>query len=388
MLPDAGPKAKQGRAPLVPVAPSLDVFPALPSLVGPRPDDVPKQHKEAWLSLRAGRYDAAERGYLGILNRHPNDEKAAQGLVMVQRLLANQDREALQGQARRYRRAIAEGRVLDERYTPQEMELLARASESAANEAATESSVRLTALSKISIGRDLVHPGVAPGGVVRNAVNGVRNRIFKLASSMDLAKTGPDPASGKRPPLSPRVMNMGWSAPAANAPTGAWLRGGAGRSGAASGGLRYPVVQPAQAATTAAPASGTAGTRVVPDVGNAPVPRVSSTPDTTPTAGGPAGNAVGGPASGPPKVGGGGESSGASGNASSGSGNGGSGGGTVASPSGGGTGTSASGGGTGAVANGGGGAAGQKGKDGKDDKDGKGDKGDKDGKGGKGKGRD
>src|SRR5712692_8171775 len=85
ILPDNTPKIKpKPLAGAAPVAPSLDLLPGLPSLIVPRLDDASKRYEEAWRLAKAGRYRAAESVYLQILTRNPQDQKAAQGLVMLQ----------------------------------------------------------------------------------------------------------------------------------------------------------------------------------------------------------------------------------------------------------------------------------------------------------------
>lgn len=277
MLPETGPRGKQGPARAGPAPPALDFFLALPSLVTPRPHDAPKADNETW-----------------------------------------------------------------------------RASESAATEVTTESGVRLGAPSTSSIGSDPVHPAVPPGGVVRGA-------ILKVASSLGLMT--PEPASGKKSLLSPRIVDANWSEPASNAPTRAWLRNQTGRSVPAGGNLLYPVVPAAQPGATPAPTADTTATGVVPEAGNDPTPRVpSNNPDRTPGAGGPTGGNTANS-----------ESNGAEGGSGkSGTDVGASGGSAAASSGlGGGTGASAASGGSGG-ASGGSGAAGGSGKGGGSDKGGKG----------------
>src|ERR1700736_6626414 len=118
--PRAKPKAQAGSARMRPI---LDFLPSVPSIAVPRIGDNSKQYEDAWRLLKAGRWHSAETAYLQIVMRAPRDRKAMEGLVTLQRLLANQDPTRLREQAETYRRAIAEGETIEGRYTAREMEL-------------------------------------------------------------------------------------------------------------------------------------------------------------------------------------------------------------------------------------------------------------------------
>ena len=239
-------------------APSLDFIPALPSFTVPPLDDLPKQYSQAWQLLRSSRYRAAERSYLQILMRNPKDQKAMHGLVAVQRFLANQDRQTLKRQAQRYRLAVADRRLPEGRYARREMELLAKASESASKEIETERALKVTALSRISPTSDLASPAAPPGPVrspLGNAIGAAKNRISKLVSSVRLLGT-PASASVGKPRVLPRLGDTRRRHRIVTDP-GPWPRAGSSQPGAAGGNLAYPVSQPTPGLTTQSLPDGT-----------------------------------------------------------------------------------------------------------------------------------
>ncbi|HET9001820.1 MAG TPA: tetratricopeptide repeat protein, partial [bacterium] len=200
ILPDNTPKIKPKRlVGTAPVPPTLDFLPGLPSLIVPRLDDASKRYEKAWRLLKAGKYRAAEGAYLQILIRNPQDQKAVQGLVMLQRLLANQDPKRLQEQAEGYRRTIALGQVTEEQYSPRELELLAEASLSAANEIVSEQNLKVSSLSKVTIVTDERHPPVpSQVSVLRDPMGAIKERITQLATSLGVAPAKTDIATGEK----------------------------------------------------------------------------------------------------------------------------------------------------------------------------------------------
>jgi hypothetical protein len=193
ILPDPHPRAKPKLpAGSAPIRPTLDFLPEIPSLAVPRIDDTSKRYEQAWRLLKAGRWRAAERAYLQIVIRSPHDQKGMQGLVILQRLFANEDPTRLQEQAEAYRRAIAEGRSTENQYTPREMELLAEASLLAVNESTAEQNLKLSAHSRVAISSDLLRPISPPHtNVVRDPVSSIKERISQVARSLRLAPAKP-----------------------------------------------------------------------------------------------------------------------------------------------------------------------------------------------------
>src|SRR5262249_555493 len=116
-LPETPRAASPTRAPVSTRAPTLDFLPGLPSLTG-RTDTDSKDYERASQLVRNGQYRAAENIYLQILTRDPQDSRAMQGLVTLQRLLTNQDPQKLSAQAEAYRQANAKGRGGEEQYSP------------------------------------------------------------------------------------------------------------------------------------------------------------------------------------------------------------------------------------------------------------------------------
>jgi hypothetical protein len=188
VLPDPRPRAKlRPPAGSVPVEPVLNFLPGVPSFVVPRSEDTSKGYKEAWRLLKAGQWRAAEGAYLQIAIRTPQDRKAMQGLVTLQRLLTNQNPKRLQEQAEAYRRAIAEGRTTEGRHTPREMELLAEASLLAVTEITTEQSLELSADSRVSIGSNLQRPASSPRTPMGlDPLRAIKERISQGARSLRL----------------------------------------------------------------------------------------------------------------------------------------------------------------------------------------------------------
>jgi Polysaccharide biosynthesis/export protein len=145
-------------------APNLEMLPALPSFPAARLDVQPNQYEEAGRLLKAGRYREAENAYLQIVMRQPHEPKAIEGLVASLRLRANQDPQKLQEGAAAYRRAIVEGRVTEENYTPREMELLAEASLSAANGIKAEQRLRAGVSSRVAMSVPAARPAESTSG--------------------------------------------------------------------------------------------------------------------------------------------------------------------------------------------------------------------------------
>lgn len=194
IMPSPGPRTK----PKPPtgsalVRPTLEFLPGLPSLAVPRIDDTSKRYEEAGRLLKAGEWRTAERAYLQIVIRSPQDYKAMQGLITLQRLLANQNPNRLQEQAKAYRRAIAEGWTMEDQYTPREMELLAEASLFAVNEITTEQNLKLIPHSRVSISSDLLRPiSPPPTNVTRDPVSAIKDQISRVASWPRLAPVKSD----------------------------------------------------------------------------------------------------------------------------------------------------------------------------------------------------
>jgi hypothetical protein len=238
ILPSPGPRAKPkpptGSAA---VKPTLEFLPGLPSLAVPRIDDTSKRYEEAWRLLKAGQWHTAERAYLQIVTHSPQDHKAIRGLVTLQRLLANQNPKRLQEQAEAYRRAIAEGRTVDDQYTPREMELLAEASLFAMNEIATEQNLKLIPQSRVSISSNrlrLISP--PPTNVTRDPVSAIKERISRVASWPKLTPVKPDG------PARVLVTDTHHVAPRSIAQTPNFaLPGGGNRSGGAIDEIANPV---------------------------------------------------------------------------------------------------------------------------------------------------
>jgi hypothetical protein len=255
ILPDNTPKIRQKPlAGSVPLPPSFDFLPGLPSLIVPRLDDASKRYEQAWQLLKAGKYGAAESVYLQILIRNPQDQKAMQGLVMLQRLLANQDPEKLLEQAEAYRGAIAKGQTTDEQYSPRELELLAGASLTGANEIVSEQNVKVTIVTGV------VHSTpTAPSHVnlVRDPMGAIKQRVSQLATSLGstLAKTDvatgekPKPAADKENVTVVSALDSHQPAPSIAQTPALSSPSNANRSGAASGTVLDPVIQHSQGAT-------------------------------------------------------------------------------------------------------------------------------------------
>jgi hypothetical protein len=129
----------------------LDLLPGLPSVIPPGVGDAARRQENAWRLLKAGRYAETESAYLEILTGDPDDRQAMQALVALERLLAGQDAGALERRAAAYRREIAAGPAAEEDRTAGELEVLARASETGAQEIAAERRRALTALSRVSL---------------------------------------------------------------------------------------------------------------------------------------------------------------------------------------------------------------------------------------------
>src|ERR1700736_490934 len=80
ILPSPGPRAKlKPPTGTALVEPTLEFLPGLPSLAVPRIDDTSKRYyEEAWRLLKPGQWRTAERAYLQIVIRSPQDQKAMQ----------------------------------------------------------------------------------------------------------------------------------------------------------------------------------------------------------------------------------------------------------------------------------------------------------------------
>jgi hypothetical protein len=190
LLPETPRKASQTRPPASPVSPTLDFLPGLPALVTSHLDDAVKQHERAWGLLRAGQYSAAQNAYLQILIRNPQDLRAMQGLVTVQRLLTNQNPQKLYARVQAYRRSIATGQRADGQYALREMKLLIETSLSAAREISAEQNLRASSFSMISPESQLLPPSSSPkANLITNPVAAIKERISQLASSLRLTPT-------------------------------------------------------------------------------------------------------------------------------------------------------------------------------------------------------
>jgi hypothetical protein len=370
ILPSPSPRAKpKSPAGSVPVKPILDFLPDVPSFVVPRREDTSKGYAEAWRLLKAGEWRTAEGAYLDIVIRTPQDRKAMQGLVTLQRLLASQNPKRLQEQAEAYRRAIAEGRTAEGRHTPREMELLAEASLLAATEISAEQNLKLSSASRVSVSADLLRPpSPPPTTVARDPVSAIKDRISQVARSLRLAPAKPGVLVGVQ------VADTRQVAPPSIARTPSLRLPGDGKpSGSAIDEAANPVTEKPQGGATSP--GGTAGVGGPPPAGSQSKAGVN---DSSREGGGANGGSSSGSSGGSTGSGG---SSGGSGN--SGVGNGGSGGASAGSGSGSGAGASA--GASGAGSTGGSGNSASKEGAGKGDK-----KGDNEnsggGKGGSGKG--
>src|SRR5690348_11391933 len=87
-LPDTPRSASPTRAPVSTPVPTLDFLPGLPSLAAGA-GNATQDYERASQLARNGQYRAAENIYLQILTRDPQDSRAMQGLVTLQRLLTN-----------------------------------------------------------------------------------------------------------------------------------------------------------------------------------------------------------------------------------------------------------------------------------------------------------
>gem|GEM_PF-5697734 len=113
--------------------------PALPSPAGAIPPVVRQRLASAEERLVAGDLRAAQNDYLVILlSVDPDSAPAWRGLVAVRRRWAGEDPVKLRRQAEAYRLAIARGGESRQHYSPQALELLAKASLRAATELETE----------------------------------------------------------------------------------------------------------------------------------------------------------------------------------------------------------------------------------------------------------
>lgn len=165
----------------VPVTPGLDFLPQLPSLATPRTDDASTEYKDAWRLLKAGYYRGAERVYLDILDRRPQDPKAMQALVTLQRILASEDPKKLREQAQAYRQASGTRRVAEETYGPREMTLLADASLSALNEITAEQRLSAGARSRTSVDPTLFPVSPQRGHLTHDPVRAIREWVHRAA---------------------------------------------------------------------------------------------------------------------------------------------------------------------------------------------------------------
>jgi hypothetical protein len=322
--------------------PILDFLPSVPSIAVPRIGDNSKQYEEAWRLLKAGQWRPAETAYLQIVMRAPRDRKAMEGLVTLQRLLADQNPARLQEQAETYRRAIAEGGATEGLYTPREMELLAEANLLAVTEITAEQNLKMNSHSTVSISSGLLRPApLTPSPVAPDPVSTIKERISQVARSLRLA-----PAR-RGVFVDVPVTDTHHVAPSSIAQTpGLELQGDGKPSGGAPDETANPVAEHPPGVTTSS--RGDASVSGPTSVGSRSNAGVS---DSSREGGG--GNSGGSSA-------GSGGSGGGSGN--SGAGNGGSGGASAGSGSGGGSGANAGGAGSGA-SGAGGGSGGSSGKD-------------------------
>lgn len=109
---------------------NLDDAPTGPAAASPsiKPSGVRQRLAVAGRMLAVGDLHGAQHGYLMILlSIAPDDAQAWRGIVMLHRRWAAENPALLRRQARAYRLAIQNGSEMDEQYTPQALEVLAKA---------------------------------------------------------------------------------------------------------------------------------------------------------------------------------------------------------------------------------------------------------------------
>src|SRR5262249_11055762 len=108
--------------------------PQLPSLPGPNLG----KYDAAERMVAQGNWRGAQDEYLKILMRNPDDTRAMQGLVMVQRRSARDDAAALRQRAEAFRRAAGTGAETPGHYSQESLQLLFIASLMAAAQSDAE----------------------------------------------------------------------------------------------------------------------------------------------------------------------------------------------------------------------------------------------------------
>jgi hypothetical protein len=108
--------------------------PQMPSLPGPERD----KYEAAERMVAEGNWRGAQDAYLKILLVNPDDVRAMQGLIAVQRRIAGEDAAALRHRADAYRRALGTGAETPEHYTQASLRLLYIANLMAAAQADAE----------------------------------------------------------------------------------------------------------------------------------------------------------------------------------------------------------------------------------------------------------